>query len=66
MSFNSNDRNSLKISRTNYEEFFLLYVDDELSEEQKLEVEQFVALHPDVAAELEMLITTKLPARLLK
>jgi hypothetical protein len=66
MSFNSNDRNSLKISRTNYEEFFLLYVDDELSEEQKLEVEQFVALHPDLAAELEMLITTKLPGEVIE
>jgi anti-sigma factor RsiW len=44
--------NPLHITRSNYEEFFLLYVDGELSPEQCDAVEAFTALHPDLQEEL--------------
>jgi hypothetical protein len=42
------------INRHNYEEYFLLYVDNELDEAQRAAVEDFVQQNPDVAGELEM------------
>ncbi len=48
------------INRHNYEEFFLLYADDELNSLQRAEVELFVQQNPDMAAELEMLMHMKL------
>ncbi len=47
------------INRNNYEEFFLLYVDDELDAISKLAVEDFILQHADLAIELEMLMQAK-------
>ena len=47
------------INRNNYEEFFLLYADNELDAETKLAVENFVQQNTDLAVELEMLLKTK-------
>jgi hypothetical protein len=54
--------NPLHITRSNYEEFFLLYVDGELSPEQCDAVEAFTAIHPDLQEELDILLTTRLDA----
>ena len=45
----------------NYEEFFILYMDNELSPEQKLQVEAFLSDHPGLQSEFDMLMSTKLP-----
>ena len=47
------------IDRLNYEEFFLLYVDDELNHHQRAAVELFVQQNPDLATEFEMILETK-------
>jgi hypothetical protein len=49
------------IDRTNYEEYFLMYVDNELSKEERLMVENFAAMNPDLNQELNLLLNTKLP-----
>ncbi|MGV3658041.1 MAG: anti-sigma factor family protein [Chitinophagaceae bacterium] len=51
----------LHLTRDNYEEAFLMYVDEELNAEQKAQVEAFAALHPDLQEELDILLSTKLP-----
>jgi hypothetical protein len=43
------------INRYNYEEYFLLYVDKELSSEDRVAVEDFVLLNPDLEEELNVL-----------
>ena len=43
------------INRYNYEEYFLLYIDDELNAAEKRAVEEFVDQCPDLKIELEML-----------
>lgn len=43
----------MSIERTNYEIWFLDYCEGRLSPEQRAEVEAFVLLHPDLAAELD-------------
>jgi hypothetical protein len=48
------------ITRHNYEEFFLLYVDHELSATDRQMVESFVADHPDLRAELNVLMQCRL------
>ena len=48
------------ITRDNYEEFFLLYTDNELSASERHEVERFVADHPDLREEWEALLQCKL------
>ncbi len=45
----------------NYEEFFILYMDGELSAEQMQMVDDFLSLHPDLQGEFQMLLSTKLP-----
>ena len=48
------------INRHNYETYFLLYVDSELSAEEKVAVQRFVAENPDLAEELALLESTQL------
>lgn len=50
----------MMINRHNYEEFFLLYADDELNSQQRTAVELFIQQNPDMAAELETLQQMKL------
>jgi hypothetical protein len=59
MSFEANHMNA--IHRGNYEEFFILYMDNELSDRQVKMVDEFLETHPDLKAEFEMLMGTKLP-----
>lgn len=47
------------INRYNYEEFFLLYLDNELDAEQKEAVEKFVQQNTDLSVEMDMLMQTK-------
>src|SRR5690349_14838310 len=57
MSFSSNHT----INPTNYEEWFMLYMDNELSTEERVLVEHFLLLHPHLQEEMEILQSTKLP-----
>ena len=56
---NHNHINSV-ITIDNYEEYFILYVDDELSTDQKKLVEAFLEVHPGLTSELNLLMSTKL------
>jgi hypothetical protein len=51
----------MNINRNNYEEFFLLYADNELSLTEKQSVEAFIAQHPDLKPELDMILQAILP-----
>jgi hypothetical protein len=53
---------NLVLTRANYEEAFLLYVDGELTPAERSAVEAFAAQHPDLKKELDLLCGTKLPA----
>lgn len=48
------------ITRHNYEEYFILYLDRELDAVTSREVEAFAAQHPDLQAELDHLLQTRL------
>jgi anti-sigma factor RsiW len=48
------------ITRDNYEEFFLLYTDNELSAAERHAVERFVDDHPDLREEWEALLQCRL------
>jgi hypothetical protein len=54
------DENNSFINLNNYEEWLVLYVDDELNEEENIVVEKFAATHPHVQQELELFQQTKL------
>src|SRR5687768_1237556 len=48
----------MNINRNNYESFFLLYIDNELSVDEVRKVEEFVAENPDLEEEMIMLKKT--------
>jgi hypothetical protein len=50
----------MNINRYNYEEYFILYLDNELSDEDRHQVEIFVQENTDLKAELGMLLQSKL------
>jgi hypothetical protein len=50
----------MKINTTNYEEYFLLYIDNELSAEQKTAVENFIEVNPRYQKEFKLLKQTVL------
>jgi hypothetical protein len=50
----------MKLNRENYEEYFILYMDNELSDEERHKVEIFVQENADLKAELDMLLQSKL------
>jgi len=51
---------SFMITRDNYEEFFLLYVDNELSAAQRQLVEDWVAENPDLTEEWQLLLQCRI------
>lgn len=51
----------MNINRLNYENYFLLYVDGELSASEMQAVESFATENNDLANELDLLVQTKLP-----
>src|SRR5947209_5008929 len=59
MSFKENDKKHM-INSDNYEEFFLLYVDGELNEADRRQVDEFIIHHPHLKTELDILLSTRL------
>ena len=52
----------MQLNESTYETFFLLYIDNELSPKERLEVEAFIADNPSYALEMEELKATVLSA----
>ena len=50
----------MNINRNNYEEFLLLYADNELSFSERQVVEDFLEANPDLKTELQLLMNSKL------
>jgi hypothetical protein len=50
----------MKIDRHNYEEYFILYMDNELGSDDRRTVEAFIENHPDLKEELDILLQYKL------
>lgn len=49
----------MNINRHNYEEYFILYMDNELNPEEQQQVDMFVQHNPDLKEELEILLQSK-------
>src|SRR5687767_4825043 len=60
MSFSSNDNNSI-ITNENFEEYFVLYIDNELSPEERCAVENYLLQYPELQIEMNLLLASKLP-----
>jgi hypothetical protein len=50
----------MNINRHNYEEYFILYLDNELNPEERGQVELFAQANPDLQQELSLLLQTRL------
>ena len=50
----------MNINRNNYEEYFILYMDNELGSDDRRQVELFVKDNPDLQEELNLLMQTQL------
>ena len=50
----------MQIDRHNYEEYFILYMDNELGSDDRRQVENFIQKHPDLKEELEILLQYKM------
>src|SRR5204863_91155 len=54
------EESDASINMNNYQEWLVLYVDNELNKEEKIAVEKFLGAHPKIQQELELFQRTKL------